>query len=294
MDTITEQLGGGEEGMRVLDSSPRFIDKRREALVTHYDLTYISYGAGVQSTALLVCSNLGLHGVPKADVAIFADTGDEPEYIYEYLEVVKQWSDIPIEVCQYGVLSEDSAERLFACVPAYSTNKDGSETLLRRQCTREYKITPIEKHVRELLGYEKGQRVKHKARCLLGISRDEASRMKPSRTKWIVNEWPLVDALLRRSQCVEIVESSGLPSPFKSSCTYCPFHSDKYFAWLRDNHPVDFESACKFDDMIRDKGQNPGMGKLYVHRSRKPLREAKLDSDQLDLFDNECEGYCGL
>ncbi|KKM78901.1 hypothetical protein LCGC14_1355330 [marine sediment metagenome] len=42
------------------------------------DFTYISFGAGVQSTALLIMSNLGLKDCPKADVAIFADTGDEP------------------------------------------------------------------------------------------------------------------------------------------------------------------------------------------------------------------------
>jgi hypothetical protein len=265
-----------------------------EAPVTHYDLTYISYGAGVQSTALLVCSNLGLHGVPKADVAIFADTGDEPEYIYEYLEVVKQWSDIPIEVCQHGVLSEDSDKRQFACVPAYSSNADGSSSLLRRQCTREYKISPIQQHVRKLLGYEKGQRVKHQALCLLGISRDEVSRIKPSRTKWITNAWPLVDALLRRDQCAELVVNAGLPMPSKSSCVYCPFHSDKYFGWLKDTHPQEFEAACEFDEMIRHKGQNPDLGQLYVHKSRKPLRDIDFSSNQLEMFENECEGYCGL
>ena len=47
-----------------------------------HDLTYISLGAGVQSSALLVCSLLGLHRVPRADVAIFADTQNEPPHVY--------------------------------------------------------------------------------------------------------------------------------------------------------------------------------------------------------------------
>ena len=43
-------------------------------------LTYLSLGAGVQSTALLVISAHGLYGCPRADLAIFADTQDEPAY----------------------------------------------------------------------------------------------------------------------------------------------------------------------------------------------------------------------
>src|SRR5271170_6914244 len=62
-----------------------------------YDFTYLSLGAGVQSTAMLIMSALGLQGCPKADVAIFADTGDEPAWLYDHLETLKKWSSIPIQ-----------------------------------------------------------------------------------------------------------------------------------------------------------------------------------------------------
>ena len=54
--------------------------------------TYLSYGAGVQSTALLVMSALQLehYPCPKADVAVFADTGDEPAWVYETLRYYRQ------------------------------------------------------------------------------------------------------------------------------------------------------------------------------------------------------------
>ena len=52
-----------------------------------YDLKYISLGEGVQSPALYLMSCNG--DAEKADVAIFADTGDEPTYVYEYLEYLK-------------------------------------------------------------------------------------------------------------------------------------------------------------------------------------------------------------
>jgi len=36
-------------------------------------------------------------------------------------------------------------------------------------------------------------------------------------------------------------------------------------------------------------------GKAYLHRSLKPLDEVTLeDPDQLDLFEGECEGLCGV
>ena len=57
------------------------------------DLTYLSLGAGVQSSALLVLANQGK--VERPSVAIFADTGDEPQYVYDYLEVLEAWSGSP-------------------------------------------------------------------------------------------------------------------------------------------------------------------------------------------------------
>src|SRR5688572_29312323 len=53
--------------------------------------TYLSLGAGVQSSALLVMSALGLRDCPKAEVAIFADTQDEPKWVYEQVAALAEW-----------------------------------------------------------------------------------------------------------------------------------------------------------------------------------------------------------
>src|SRR5271170_6505839 len=185
----------------------------------NYDYTYLSLGAGVQSSAMLIMSAQGSHGCSKADVAIFADTGDEPAWVYEHLERLKAWSSIPIHVTSKGHLSQDVEDRLtgkkkrFAAIPAWTRGKDGREAPLRRQCTREYKIEPLEKKVRELLGYKKYQHNRHKVACLLGISIDEISRMKPSRTHWVTNLFPLIEAGLSRDACARIIKEAGLPVP---------------------------------------------------------------------------------
>src|SRR4051812_29702334 len=104
-------------------------------------------------------SALRLHGCPRADAAIFADTGDEPAWVYDHLERLKEWSPIPIHTTAKGRLSRDVEDRLtgrrsrVAAIPAWTRGRDGRAAPLRRQCTQEYKIEPLEKKVRELLGY---------------------------------------------------------------------------------------------------------------------------------------------
>ena len=46
----------------------------------------LSLGAGVQSTVLALMAERGEYGLPKPDVAVFADTGWEPPSVYEHLD----------------------------------------------------------------------------------------------------------------------------------------------------------------------------------------------------------------
>lgn len=264
-----------------------------------YDLTYLALGAGVQSSALLVCSALGLHNVPRADVAIFADTGDEPQWVYDYLKVLEEWSPIPIKRCSKGRLSEwvldrKAAGKRFVNVPLFTA--EGG--MLRRQCTREFKIEPIQKAVREHLGLKPRQRCKGQVRAMLGISIDEVQRMKPSRIAWITNTYPLVQAELSRHDCLKIVADAGLPPPERSACVFCPYHSNHHWRWIRDNHPNEWVKAVDFDRLAREMTM-PGADhqQAFVHRSLVPLDEADLndhDPDQINMFTNECEGMCGV
>ena len=146
----------------------------------------------------------------------------------------------------------------------------------------------------KVLGYEPRQRIKKKAAALIGISLDEVSRMKTSRTPWVDNMYPLVDAKLRRSDCSAIVVDNGFGIPRKSSCVFCPFHSDSFWRDLKQNAPDEFQRAVRFDEEIRNSTSRGPDNPVYLHRSLTPLGEINFQEDQLDLFDNECEGACGL
>lgn len=275
--------------------------------MSEFDYTYLSCGAGVQSSTLLGMSARGLRGCPRADAAFFADTQDEPAWVYKNLKVLQAFGaehGIPVKIVTAGRLSQHIVDRQagkrhrFANIPAWTRGADGKAAPLRRQCTREYKIDPIEKAVRVTLGYQPRQRVKHRVRCLIGISLDEAQRMKPSRTKWVETAWPLVDARMDRQACKELLTELGLPVPQKSSCVYCPFHSFRFWQELKHHHPAEWAQACIVDKAIRNMSRSGVRSPVYLTRALKPLEELNLDWSQRELFGdgfgNECEGHCGV
>jgi hypothetical protein len=256
-------------------------------------LTVISLGAGVQSTTMAL---MAAHGeiTPMPDCAIFADTGWEPKAVYDHLNALREMLPFPVHVVSAGDLRADAMARgntasRVAAVPWYSISPRGKKGMGLRQCTKEYKLRPIQRKVVELLG----GRPKSGCELWIGISSDEAYRMKDSRVQYITNRWPLIDRWISRRQCLEWMESRRYPTPPKSSCIGCPYHSDEQWRALT---PEEFADAVEVDRAIR---LQPGFrGEQYMHRSLKPLDQVDLstaeDRGQLNLFLNECEGMCGV
>src|SRR3990167_11402876 len=217
----------------------------------------ISLGAGVQSSTMAL---MAAHGeiTPMPDCAIFADTGAEPEYVYKWLDWLEEKLPYPV----YRVMQADGLEsniiesvkgKRFAGAPFFTESNNGGG-MLRRQCTNEFKIQPLRRKVRELLGIQKGGRGGNIIRATqwIGISLDESHRMKPSMDKYIKNIWPLIDKKMVRRDCLNWMKTNGYPEPAKSSCYFCPYHDNSFWRDLKNNHPDDFEKAIKIDNMVRD------------------------------------------
>ena len=268
-------------------------------------LTILSLGAGVQSSTLALMAAKG-EIEPMPDCAIFADTGAEPQGVYDYLDWLEKQLPFPVHRVMEGKglkvkLNKSIKENTFAPIPFFSESDKESGGLLRRHCTADYKITPIRKKIRELLGLKKGERAGKEVRVIqyIGISTDEASRMKPSRDKWIESRWPLIDKRISRFQCMAWIKANGFPVPAKSACTFCPYHDDALWRDMKINDPKSFSEAVEMDNSLRDFRTSKN-NKVYLHRSRQPLAEVDFrnaeDAGQtrLDGFDEECEGMCGL
>jgi hypothetical protein len=182
-------------------------------------------------------------------------------------------------------------------VPHYATNADGSAGHGPRQCTHDFKITPMMREARIIM---KAHGAKHVVQWI-GISTDEAHRMKPSRVKYATSRWPLIAAGISRRMCLAWMEARGYPTPPRSACVFCPYHSDHEWRRLRDKEPDEFAKAVEFErayqaakiQTVSKKGFVP-----YLHSSRVPLDQVDFSTDvergQGLLWGNECEGMCGV
>ena len=164
---------------------------------TSLSLTVISLGGGVQSSVMALMASRGAFG-PMPDCAVFADTHWEPPTIYTHLEWLAGNLAVPLYIVDNGrslredakALTNHSGNRNFVDLPVYLKGSHGQgDGMGRRQCTEHYKIAPVRRKIRTLLGLTKGQRVPADTavELWLGISTDEAIRMKPSRDRWIQN-----------------------------------------------------------------------------------------------------------
>lgn len=267
-------------------------------------LTVISLGAGVQSTTLALMAARGDLG-PMPDCAIFADTGAEPASVYRHLDWLEGELPFPVHRVSAGNLRSEiegamSGTNRMDARPPFFTASGG---MLNRQCTQDFKIIPITRKVRELIGLKKGQRGPKTpvVEQWIGISTDEAIRMKPSRLSFVKHRWPLIEADMNRSKCIKWCEERQYPKPPKSACTFCPYTDNARWREMKMNDPVSFAEAVAIDKQIRPGMPGPRRPKneqWYVHRDRKPLDEVDLsnaeDRGQLNMFNNECEGMCGV
>lgn len=255
----------------------------------------LSFGAGTQSSAVLGLIEEGK--LPPVDFAVFADTQCEPDEVYEWLDKIKAWAKTEIIIATAGNLMDDALKNSrFASMPLYTSGnaRDDNDGQLRRQCTREYKIAVVQKAIRKRLGYAPKQHMKHHVDMLIAMSLDEVMRMKDSREKWITNKYPLIfDIPMHRQQSIDYVKTLGLGTPPRSSCMVCPFHSNAEWKHIKDTEPHNWQKIVTFDKAIR---KLPRMqSETFLHKSCKPIDEIdfNIQSQQLDLFQNECEGMCG-
>lgn len=258
----------------------------------------LSLGAGVQSTTLALMAAHGEIG-PMPDCGIFADTGWEPKAVYDHLAWLMSANVLPFPIflVSGGNIRDDIMKRSntsggrFAAVPWFLKMPDGRKAMGRRQCTKEYKLYPIRRKVRALLG---GKTPKGGAEVWIGISTDEALRMKQSTVQYMVNRWPLIEQGMSRADCLAWMKKHHYPEPPKSSCIGCPFHNNEQWKSVKAD-PVAWADAIEVDAAIRQ--QSGFKGEQFMHRQCVPLNEVDLRTKaekEADLFNNDCEGMCGV
>ena len=253
----------------------------------------LSLGWGVQSFTLAAMSALG--EIERADVALHADTTHEQQGTYKFAVKYTPW--LEMRGVKIVTVTDTRPElRIMdewggAFIPAYTRDETGKVWgTLRRQCTGGWKIAPMRRWLQ-------ANRNRQPIEQWIGISLDEALRMKPSDVKYITNRWPLIERRMTRADCVRWLQSHGLDIPTKSACVFCPYHSKREWQDLKHHGGSDWQKAIEVDNAIR-KARPPY--DLFIHPARIPLEKVDLRTQEekgqlrLEGWDAECSGLCGV
>lgn len=230
--------------------------------------------------------------VPVYDAILFCDLGLEPSWVLRQVYFIKQaceWAGIPFHILKSDLHKDYMnyfGKKRVVSIPFWTIGEDGKKGKMMRNCTLDYKITLMQNFVRwNLLGYKKGQRTKPedlKAHEMhLGFSKEEEKRCSENPHKMFVNKFPLVEMNLERKDNYSYIRDIWGLETKASACTFCPFHRNYFFQYIKKNDLPQYEDLIEFDNMLEREQPNTKINsKLYISRSRKRIAE---------LVPEECE-----
>ena len=175
----------------------------------------ISLGAGVQSSTMALMAARG-EITPMPDCAVFADVGgDEPEEVYKWLDQLKEMLPFPVYVVrrdddkslsEYDLRMRKSkvTQKVYrdGQIPAHILKSNGKSGILYRKCTRDFKIRPIVRFLRQFANIKRKEK-EVKVKQWMGISVDESHRMTVSSYKYLEYIHPLIERNISREDCLE-------------------------------------------------------------------------------------------
>lgn len=242
--------------------------------------TVLNYGGGTQTIAICELIRRGI--LPPPDFIVAADTGREVASTWAYLEAHAR-----PRLAEIGLAIEVASHDL-ATVDLYAKNGDlllpvFTETgKLPTFCSVEWKARVVERWLRS-------QGVTS-ATQWIGFSTEERKRVKPQPPGPWIRAYPLLDLMLTRGDCEQIILDGGLPLPSKSACYMCPHRSNAEWREVRDRHPEQWADAVRIDASVREADER---GAVYLHRSLVPLADVDLDQPDRQIVGRQCGlGLC--
>lgn len=316
MARYTQLTFGGVESYQV------HIRKKQQKKKRQLVGKVLHLGGGVQSSTIV--EMVVERKLPKCDFVVFADTGDEPQYVYEQIDyLADRLSSVGINLFD-ARRNNNEGEPVhivddlmlgggrFASMPLFTQSADGKIGRLKRQCTHEYKIKPIQDTIlgwlidqghAQLIQTATGPRRLVKRNVYIeswfGFSYDEWYRLGRGQfPNWQKAVYPLFDLKMTRQGCIDWLRKKGLPVPNKSSCIVCPYRDSASWKVMKNEYPKDFKHACEFDEWLRTPEAKQRVTAVlkqpvFLHRSCIPLQKVVLDEDdkQQDFFEI-CSGSC--
>jgi len=272
-------------------------------------LTVLSFGAGQDSTALLLMYindiEFRKHFAPNDFIVVFADTGDEHQHTYEHLKHIKT----PCEKCgiKFVHITPDMGyhgKGWHSLREQYNTHCSVGSKAFMKTCSVRLKINPIYSYLEDYIAdtyelprgrkraFKAFSRIYGKMNILIGIAHGEESRMAGEfDEEWkqmaLQNVYPLIQMGMDRFACQEINKKYIQYEVKPSNCLLCPWLSKPellyLFRFLRDD----------YNDWVRieqnkfakhaDKGEkNLGVWAKWIKDESRPysLEDALVDAQK--------------
>lgn len=236
-----------------------------------------SCGGGRQSVgiAALIVQEI----LPKPDIAVIVDTGREKSSTWAYYNRILKPELARIGVDLVRVNKDDYATvDLYRnddlLIPAFTT-LNGKVSKMPTFCSNEWKQRVVRRYLR-------AQGVTD-CDCWLGISINEADRMKDSGLKWLRHVYPLIDLEMNVWDCVCVTAKVGWPAAWSSACWMCPNQNKAEWLALSER---DFQSARRFEHQIQLRDPF-----VYLTRTGRDLTREAVVTAQSGTLDH-CGPHC--
>ena len=191
---------------------------------------YLSFGGGVNSTALLV---LLTEQGEKFETIFVNHGGDYPD-TYKHVEYLR---DQGFKITELIPDVEG-----FNTIYDYSIAKQILPSFRFRWCTDKFKI-------RQINAYTLTPCV-----MFIGFDYGELKRLFKNKSDQITNKYPLIDAKMDRTACIDLIRDHGLKIPPKSGCYFCPFMHKIEIRELFLNHRNLYDMALKMEENCMREG----------------------------------------
>lgn len=244
-------------------------------------LQVVSYGAGTNSTALLI--ELVKRG-ERVDLITFADTGGERPETYAYLAMFSEWlvsQGMPaIVTVRKGGRQETLEEN------CHRMNMLPSVAYGFKSCSQKYKGEPQDAYCTNWAPAKAAWADGRKVVKIIGYDADEPHRAKPYEDKKFIWRYPLLEWGMGREECIQTIRRAGLALPGKSSCFFCP--NLKIHEILSLPHDLQNRSIAMERNAKPNLTSVKGLGRRWRWED-----VIASDRDQLRLFDGPNDMPCG-
>lgn len=237
--------------------------------------TVVSFGGGVNSTALLV----GLEErEERPDFIVFADTGGEKPKTYQHVKRMQQWCkqvgfpEIAV-VMEGNGLEDDCLARETLPGKAFGFGS----------CSERFKVRPQRRYIKE-------QGVTD-AMWLVGIHYGEKHRAERTLNQREDVRFPLIEWKWNQEDCVDAIRCAGLPIPVKSACFFCPSMRKAEVLQLAEEDPELMKRALEMEDAALANGLDTikGLGRRYSWRKLVAADKAQM---RLPIFEDTQAPIC--